>query len=223
MGYEMINWGSVPDWLVAITAMAAAIFGVYQIRLATRSRHDTLQLARASFLRDVDSDFETIEMVESRQLHVVIRDRITADVKREFPAYDFDDQILEIARRYSTDLSHVWMGNQSSFLPPTANAYMTLMRLPHWCETVGMLCERNLLPVDDVLELYDQMIISTVGNILGHIKKRRVEGPHMNKKYLMYAEKLYEKAIFHKAKANDQEVPNLNRAGLDWNPQKVSG
>lgn len=84
--------------------------------------------------------------------------------------------------------------------------YTEIMALPFWMETVGMLGRRGLLPIDDVLDIYDAVVISTMQNFKKHFDRRRTEGTEPNGRFMENAYWLLDEAIAYKAK-RDEPLP----------------
>lgn len=217
-----IDWGSVPDWVVAITAIVGVAFGLFQLRALRRSEELQVQIARATLLREFDRDYESPEILASRQKILQVRNRFEDEVGRIRPALTDEQQIAEVARRcanYTTDIwekSRTFDGDPTAAKDSSADEYALLMRLPSWCETVGHMCRRNLMPMADLLDLYDQLIVMTIGNIRQHINLRAERPPHKNSRYLENAVWLYEQAAEHKRK-REAPVPTVpHRAPTRW-------
>lgn len=216
------NWGSAADWVMAITAVVAAIAGFAQLLALRKANDEAVQIARATLIREIDRDFDAPPIVASRQKLLVLRNRFEAEIGQRNPPLTHDKQILESARLISEYVSQVWQnsrtfdGDMASDKDKSADEYSLIMRLPLWCETVGHLCQRNLAPLDDILDLYDQVIIMTIGNLHEHIILRCEAPPHKNRRYLENALYLYREALRHKAARDAIIDTQPSKAATRW-------
>lgn len=222
MAISSVNWGSIPDWVVAVTAVIGVCVGLIQLHALSATERLSVQLARATLLREFDQDFESSEMQESRLKIMLVRSRFEAEVANRRPQIPDDRQISEVALLFSNYVTSVWEqsrtfdGDPNAAKDKSADEYQLLMRLPHWCETVGHLCRRNLVPLEDMLDLYDQMIIMVIGNIRQHIQIRADRPPHKNRRFLENAVWLYEQAKAHKLQRDTPPLSVPHKASTDW-------
>lgn len=222
MDISLLDWGTVPDWVVAITAMFGVGAGLYQLSAIRLTNYQTAQFERAKLLLEFDRDFESLPMTESRQKLLVIRNRFESEVAAPGLHLTAEQQIEEVARRISSYVSDVWRrsrtydGDAAADKDSLADEYKLIMRVPGWCETLGHQCRRNLLPLGDVLDLYDQLIINTIGNLQHHIKLRSEEGPHKNQRYLENALWLYKEAEAQRAGRTKPIVADPSPSRIDW-------
>ena len=239
----IVDWGSVPEWIAALAAAIGVGFGLRQLdairqaeesgvqqaiagreaqEATAKSHADWVQVQRARLLLEFDRDFEGESVTGSRKRALVVRNRIEAAVEKLSPPLSAERQRDEIARRFSDYATKVWIDSRTFDGDPdarqdTASAeYFTLMRLPYWCETLGHQCRRNLLPLADVLALYDQLIIFAVGNLREHIRLRAERGPHHNPRYLEHAVWLYDHALKHKDATTQLPQTDPGASRVDW-------
>jgi hypothetical protein len=213
MEFNVLDWGSVADWVVAVTAVVGVCFGLLQLRALGAAERLSVQLARATLLREFDQDFESPEMQESRLRIGVVRNRFEAEVASRKPQLSDEKQIAEVALQFSNHVTTIWEqtrtfdGDINAAKDKSADEYALLMRLPYWFETVGHLCKRNLVPLEDMLDLYDQVVIVVIGNILQHIQIRADRPPHKNRRFLENSVWLFERAKAHRKK---RDTPPLS-------------
>jgi hypothetical protein len=220
--FDVDIWGNVADWVVAVTALVGVGFAIFQLRALRKTEQLSVQLARATLLRDFDRDYEGKDMLDSRLKLVVVRNRIETEVSQRKPKMSDAKQIEEVARLFSDHVTDIWEksrtfdGNPNVDKDKSGDEYALLMRLPHWCETVGHLCRRNLIPLEDILDLYDQMVIMVIGNIILHIQMRADRPPHKNRRFLENAVWLYGEAINHKHKRDTPTQIAPRKAATEW-------
>lgn len=218
----VVNWGAVPDWIVAVTAVVGVAFASVQLRIAARSQRDQLQIAKATLLRELDRDFESDAIRQSRLKLLVIRSRFEVEAAAHKPALSHSDQVDRIAKLVSAHIHDIWEesrrfdGDKLADKDKSADEYALIMRLPYWCETVGHLCRRNLMPMDDLLDLYDQLIILCIGNVRDHITLRAESLPYKNRRFLQNALWLYAEAIKYREAHDAPNEKQLNAAPLRW-------
>ena len=225
----VIDWGTAPDWVVATTAVVGAFLAVRQLSALKKTEqqaadaHDAqVQIARATLIREIDRDFDSPPILASRQKLLALRNRFEAELEKKVPPMIHVQQILESARLVSDYVSKLWTesrtfdGDKTADKDNSADEYSLIMRLPLWCETVGHLCQRNLAPLDDILDLYDQVFIMTIGNLADHIRLRQEAPPHKNRRYLENAMYLYNEASKFKAARDAPVSAPPAKAATQW-------
>ena len=206
-----MDWGSVPAWAAVCTAVVGSGLATRQLQLAARSQEHQVQIARANLLLSIDKNFESDEIYKSRKAIRSLRNRAEKAIEaRDKPTIGSENLRDEIAKQFSLGMTKLWDdarsitdGDVDGASSPDIIAidrYSVLTALPNWIETVGMLCRRNLLPKDDVLDLYDQVVISTMQNFKAHYTVRREQPPYANHRLMENAFWLLEEAIAFKAK-----------------------
>jgi hypothetical protein len=215
-------WGNVPEWVVAITAFIGVIFGIRELMNITKEEQRAAeaqefqqQIARADLILKIDSQFESPSVVLSRMAFRSMRNRCLKAV--ETTGMTSDQARIKIAAEFSSRINKIWEtakeitdNDIEKSDSPAVKAYETIneiMALPNFFETVGLLCREGLLPKDDILCLYDQAIIPTMTNIMGHIQLRREEVPYANPTYMENAVWLYTEALaYSEAKLSPPKV-----------------
>jgi hypothetical protein len=206
-----INWGSVPDWVIVITAIFGVAFGRHQLlalrraeeasatsnALAAFAHQQGVEIARANLLRQIDSEFESEEMYRSRKAIRAMRNRAEQVVRNAHPTASDERVAVESAFEFSKQLSELWQeardfDDKDVDAPKShdriaADRYAEIMRLPNWFETLGFMIKRGLLPKNDILEIYDAAINPTMIYLAEHIKKRRTDGPYPNPSFLEHS------------------------------------
>ncbi|UZK65710.1 hypothetical protein [Sphingomonas sp. M1-B02] len=215
-----MDWGSVPDWIVAITAVVGVVAGLWQLNLIRREEHRSAQFERGKLLLEIDREFESSEVSQSRQKMGALRNRFESEVEKREPPVTKEEKDRIVAEKISKYADEVWTrsrtydGDPSADKDSASDEYKLLMRVALWCETVGHLCERNLLPEDDVLDLYDQLVINVIGNLQAHIALRAERGA--NSRYLENALALCSKATGYKAMREEKLPRRPARSLVDW-------
>ena len=240
-------WGTVSDWVVAVTAVAGAGFGLLQLSAirradeaaarevkagreaqeATAKAHaDWVQVQRAQFLMRLDDRFEGEAMSLSRRANGALRNRFEAEANVALPNRSNEARAEEAARRFSSHVTDLWRKTRT--IDPGADLgepkledddaaiYARVMHLAYWIETVGFLVVKGMVAEDDIIRLYDQVVITMISNIRQHIADRADEGPYQNKAFLENAVWLCERAKVLKAEREMQArhgaAPSLSRS-----------
>ncbi|WP_333591352.1 hypothetical protein [Brevundimonas sp.] len=194
-----LDWGSVPDWVVALTAALGLVSIIYQLQALRKSNEveaHSNRLERLKIILDIDREFEEPALAASRQRLFSLSRSISR--KRTGVTPPYVDRSTENTQLVSGHLTEIWK-KARIFEPklklyenPTEE-YMDIMRYPYWLETVGHCCQIGVLNEDDFLILYDAAVINGVSQIIPHIEdRRRASG---NKRFLENALWLYEKAL----------------------------
>lgn len=207
-----LDWGSVPDWVVALTAIITALYAANQLRLLRISREDAVEAQRAAtdqhkqYLRieqgfqlmEIDNQYEGV-LQPSRKALLALRRQI----QNNLPS---GAQRNEISEQVSVYLNGLRCKSIAEGWPWSARAraravdeYFCLTQLPNYIETMGVLVEEGLVDEGMVIRLYDGMIERVIGDVLPHIHWRRTEDRNPN--YLIFAERLYKKAADHMEKS----------------------
>lgn len=207
----VIDWGSVADWVIAATAIVGVRIGIVQLRAvrkaeeqsalankqSARAHEQSVEIARANLLRQIDSEFESEDMYRSRKAIRAMRNRAERAVRKQQKSAS-DERIASLsAIEFSNQLSELWQEAKDfddldvdapqSRDRIAADRYTEIMRLPNWFETMGLMMRRKLLPQNDILEIYDAAINPTMIYMAEHIKKRRTEGPYVNPHFLEHS------------------------------------
>lgn len=202
-----IDWGSVPDWIVAIAASATAGFGSYQLYLLRIARTDAVQAQNRATdqhvqnvkteqgvqLMQIDNQYEGV-LHPSRKALLTLRRNLEKKVGHN--SLHHREELAKLVSQHLNDLRLKAMTPTLPFAKKLnrryVDEYFLLTQLPNYIETMGVLVEEGLVDEGALIRLYDGMIERVIGDVLPHIKWRRSKDE--NPKYLMYAEKLYEKA-----------------------------
>jgi dGTP triphosphohydrolase len=207
----VLDWGSIADWVVAATAIVGVRIGIVQLRAVRKAEEQSaiankqsalaheqsVEIARANLLRQIDSEFESEDMYRSRKAIRAMRNRSEQTVRKEHMTAS-DERISTLsAIEFSKQLSELWqeakdfddldVDSPKSQDRIAADRYTEIMRLPNWFETMGLMIRRKLLPKNDILEIYDAAINPTMVYMAEHIRKRRSEGPYVNPHFLEHS------------------------------------
>ncbi len=223
-----LDWGNVPGWIAAVTAALATTLGLRQFRLATRAQIDQVQVARAKLLLEIDANYEGADIYRSRKAIRSLRNRSetivqNSDSKDKSPEGIKRDVCVEFSHQMDKlwksvkDLEDPDVEKSESVARVASDRYAELMSLPYWIETVGMLCNRNLLPTEDVLDLYDQVVITTMSSCANHIERRRQEGPFVNPRFLANGSWLLEQALLYKSNRDSPPASRPGKSPTRWN------
>jgi hypothetical protein len=221
-----LDWGTVPSWATAITALVGATLAIRQLGLARQAQEQQVQIARANLILSIDAEFEGSEIYGSRKAIRSLRNRVektvdgsvkdrSPDALRKASAEEFSHQMNELWKKARLIIEEE-SGASADQIRDANNQYTELMILPNWIETVAMLCRRNLLPTADVLDIYDQVVITTMSNFKSHIEARRVEGPFQNPRFLENALWLLDEATSYSATQGEPRPTPPKRSNTRW-------
>ena len=153
------EWGSVPDWIVATTAVFGATAVVYQLRALRKSTEvddHSNRLERLKIRLELDREFEHSQLNSSRQRLFSLARKISKERTGKIsPSVDLSEENTTLVSLHLTDL---WK-QARSYSPPVKkneappDAYLELMRFPYWLDTIGNCCQKGLLKEDEFLEL----------------------------------------------------------------------
>lgn len=222
-----IDWGSVPAWVAAGTAICGFSIAVRQLSLATKAQKDQVQIARANLLLSIDATYEGAELYKARKAVRSLRNRAEIAVKGRVAKNKSPTALQEaICEECSHKLDELWetvktfddpdVEDPKSTERLASDRYAELMALPYWFESVGMLCRRNLLPVEDILNLFDQVVITTMESYANHVAARRSEQPYPNLRFLENASWLLDQAKAYKSKRDDPPASHPSKSPTNW-------
>lgn len=227
-------WGSIPDWIVAITAIIASAMALVQLRriidanaIQAKAHQDQVSIARAELILEIDARFESAEMQESRLAIRTLRhhcERKARETRRRgahdgdvatATAMSFSEEMTALFQRFKTP-ERVADNVEATDIQasPEGERYFLLMRLPYWMESVGELTKSGLLPLEDVLNLYDAAFIGVLGCFEQHIQDRRSDPPLRNERFLENALWLKAQAVERAARLKSQQQVNSKSANL---------
>lgn len=221
-----IDWGTVPAWVTALTAVVGATLAIRQLALARGAQEQQVQIARANLLLSIDGEFEGQELYKSRKAIRSVRNQAEKTVDSSHKDRSPEALQKASAEEFSHHMNELWKkaklidedetGVSADQRRAANDQYMELMILPNWIETVAMLCRRNLLPTDDVLDIYDQVVITTMCNFRSHIEARRVEGPFRNPRFLDNALWLLGEAQAHSNNQGEPKSTPPKKSNTRW-------
>lgn len=224
-----VDWGSVATWAGATVATGALGIAVRQLWVASTAQRNQVHIAQANLILSIDAQFEGAEMGKSRKAIRVLRFRAEAKVNGAVQKNKSPESLKDrICEECSHELDQLWsevkesIGNVAAEdkagtqAPSATDRYSELMRLPYWFETVGMLCQKGLLPTKDVLYLYDQVVVTTMSAFANHISARQTEGPYVNRQFLENATWLYGQAHKHKEQRDNPPKKRAIFSRLPW-------
>jgi hypothetical protein len=241
MAFSAEIWGTVADWGILATAILASVAGVRQLKLIHQSNESAskssaaaaeanimaINIASAELLLQIDATFEGPDMYRSRTAFRSLRNRAEATVEREAKRKLTAQQSREaISAEFSHQMDLMWaeskkiddvdLDDAKSADRVAADRYSELMALPNWIETMGLLCQRNLINTGDFLNLYDSVVIPTMEYIRNHIEQRRRDLPHPNPRFLENAYWLYESANAFKSEKEEPLPTPPERSPVKW-------
>lgn len=222
VGYQC---GTAPDWLMVVLAGVAAWVAWKQLRSAAQSISLQANVAKATLLLEIDREFESTEMLESRRALRALRnqmlrmaERQTKDTNRAvvqpvaasltsqymnqlWKDFTTADDSENLAEATAEQLVAAHIGAQKPTggdTPPKDKAgplYQRLTRPLGWLETVGYMCNSGLLPEEDIIPIYDFVFKEILEWTGGHITYRRVDGLPPNPDWMIEAEKFRDRIL----------------------------
>lgn len=197
MSFDPEVWGTVSDWVIASTAVLAVWFGREQLKRVVEESARQADVARADLMLQIDQIFEGAEIGKSRMAIRILQNE--CDMTATSEAHDSEDDVVigTSATLFSTRVTELYNCYRSPEPPKNkkieaahvtaGKEYTTLMALPYWMETVGMLARKKLLRQEDVLDLYDAVFVSVLTCFDQHIEYRRNERLNMDNRFLEHA------------------------------------
>ncbi|QMW21526.1 hypothetical protein [Sandaracinobacteroides saxicola] len=183
------NWGSVPDWVVAATAIFTAIMLFRQLRgLLQAEKSSTRQLelaakqaeiaaqqatfnattARSTLLLRLDQQYEGARLIRCRLLWIEQRGLAKASSGGDEPPFDFFLHWMNEARQ------NVDRGDGA--------LHRTIHYLPAWMETVGNLCSNDAELLNIIENVYGTVIVEIMERVKPYALARttNVSKPYAN-------------------------------------------
>lgn len=183
-----------------------------ELEAALRDAKDQTQIARANLLMEIDRDYESAEMQESRLALRGLRNEIAALVINQNQALDKAALHAAINDQFGAYLNKLWLDFKNADWPdpktdldgllkqhlnkvntepeviqPHERAglhYQRLTRVLGWLERVGYMANQKLLPQDDIKRLYDFVFIELGFWFEKHITYRQEDGPLSNRDFM---------------------------------------
>lgn len=223
----IVDWGTVPAWAAVVVAGTGVVLALRQLTLAAGAQHDQVQIARANLLLSIDKTFESEEIYRSRKAVRSLRNRAEGAVeannhKDRSPNAKMEAVAVEVSHYLDTlweqakAISDEDIEKSDSKSRKAIDQYTEIMALPFWMETIGMLCRRGLLPKDDVLDIYDAVIISTIQNFQRHFDVRRTQGLPQNGRFMENAYWLLDEATAYKRKRDEPMPTRPAKSRTKW-------
>ena len=100
-----VSWGTLADWIVAAAALSAAVIARTQLRKGSSASRDQAQVARATLILEIDRDYESPNMQESRLALRALRNETEALVDCFFPRSSFD---VSTEQEYKTEIDKIY-------------------------------------------------------------------------------------------------------------------
>lgn len=269
---QWIDCGTLPDWIVAATAIFAAMVGLRQLRnlaaseaqaataqeTAARAAEsmaklaqaqstvaesersqaaDQVQIARAMLLLEIDKDFESPAMQESRlavrTLFNRARREADAELRMKNPS-GVRQRANELFSGYATQLWEKFRsadeqeptlkstGINDQLSDSAGPQYQKLTKILGWMETVGRLANENLAFESDLIALYDQVFVNVYGYFYKHINDRRTDSVQPNADWMRQAE-IFNNRILASRAENERLADSATRSPTRWGGRPVAG
>lgn len=204
--FDPDTWGTVADWAVVATAVAAVWFGREQLKKVVQESKRQADVARAELMLQIDQIFEGAEIGASRMAIRTLRNECEAEATAsDDPEARIDllrcsarifsrrvSKLHEIYKRPVIEASPSGKGDPPHIV--AGKEYTVLMALPYWMETVGLLTRKELMARDDVLDLYDAVYVGVLTCFDAHIEDRRRDPAGPDDRFLENATWLRDRA-----------------------------
>lgn len=158
----------IPVWILVVSAAANVVLAVVAVRAlclaihrtdaaseqaqaAIKANEDRARQARAANILNFDRLWESSEFSDSRTAFQELLKEVEAFVNDEYKHLDESRKSDTRRKKFSRRLDEMRDADEAR--------YFKIMRLPGFFETVGLLVERNLIQLADVLDLYGGPLI----------------------------------------------------------------
>lgn len=194
-----------PAWILFVSAAANVVLAVIavlalylaihrtgaaseQAQAAIKANEDRARRARAATIFDFDRLWESLEFNDSRTAFHKLRREVESFVNDndEYKHLDESGKINALREECSRRLYEMRDADEAR--------YLKIMKLPGFFETIGFLVERDLMQLDDILDLYGGALIQ-LHDVTGiHISSRSKEDIGMSAGYFEHFRSLAKKA-----------------------------
>ena len=181
-----IEQARAPAWILFVSAAAnvvlaiVAVWALYvaihrtgaaseQARAAIKANEDSARRARAAIIHDLDRLWESVEFSDPRTEFLKLRREIETFVNSKDDYKHFDEsRKTDAFREEGSRCLHDMRDADEA-------RYLKILKLPGFFETIGLLVERDLMRLDDVLDLYGGAIIQLHDVVEMHVSARAGE------------------------------------------------
>lgn len=157
-----------PVWILVVSAAANVVLAIVaalalyfavrrtgtaskQAQAAIKANEDRARRARAANILDFDRLWESSEFSDSRTAFQKLLKEVEAFVNDEYKHLDESRKSDTRRKEFSRRLDEMRDAEEVR--------YLEIMRLPGFFETVGLLVERNLIQLADIIDLYGGPLI----------------------------------------------------------------
>lgn len=156
--WEYASWAA--QVVIAVTAIAGAIFAGRQLQAVRR-------VSQATLLLELDSRFDSIEIREARELFSKMSDDIQTMISNENPQMNDEAKLNLCGER--------WRDLLSSLRTEDEAAYIKLIGFLGFFETMGMMVQKDYISQEDVFDLFKGPIADAHQCFRLHIEQRQKE------------------------------------------------
>lgn len=162
---EQLAW--LATVALAFITGGAAWLAKGQLQSIRTSREDTLQIARATFLLELDRRWDSPEMTDARTMFVSKRDAVKASTSVAAPLASDDEKQRMVSEAFKSELANM--------RKDTAADYLKIMRMVAFFETAGLMVDRKYIPADEIILLFKGPITEINVCFRAHIEQRQKE------------------------------------------------
>ena len=135
--------------LLFFVALIALIYAQGQVSMARGSNQQSLEVARATFLLQLESRWAGNELLESRTHVQSTRESILEIIAREHPSIDDDSRMTKLQTLFAEELSKLRHGDEGQ-----KNLYNKLMRFCSFFEFVGYLVKNKDIQFSTATDIF---------------------------------------------------------------------
>jgi hypothetical protein len=147
-----------------LASIAAALFAYFSLRELRNEQRQHLQIAKASFLMEIDLRWDSEEIRKARRMYFAIGEDIKKIIAEENLVAN--DSIRQ--QKYREKWREALSQNRKADL----DNYITLMALCGFFETVGLMVSRDYVKLDEIDALLRGPILGIDDCFRDHIKDR---------------------------------------------------
>jgi hypothetical protein len=145
-GDPLEYWYWISQIALTIVAAVTGFVAWQQLRALRRSGDDTLHVARANFLLELDRRWDSPEIVSARQLLDQTLHEVKMQVTADHPLSNDGDKQAKIGREFKLRLEALRAAKDDK--------YVNLMRLCGFLETAGLMVKKGYMPCDEIFGLF---------------------------------------------------------------------
>lgn len=158
------------DWatiILVFVAVGALAYAAKEVSAAHTANHLAYLQSKATFLLEVDRRWDSQEMVNSRSLIRTVRDDLMKLVASKYSQLDDAHKAEKLGDEFAKALAEMRKNDP--------NNYVLMLRYCGFFETVGVMVQREYIPLDDIDALFRGPILAVDTCLRSHISQRQNE------------------------------------------------